>query len=377
MRRRPKGSGTILKSGREWAIRYGPRRASTYEGGFRSKLEAEQRLAMLRVEAMQNRLGVAADPRKVPTLGELAVDWLKRRKETHAAGAEDGSRWKRHLAPAVGHLRPDQVDTAVLRAFVEGRKGVIAPGTVRVVVAVLSSLFEDLLERGLASHNPCRRLPKSLLRLMRSEHDPRTTPFVEQLADVRRIFLHLEEPLSIAYAIGAFAGLRTGEVFALRWSSVDLVGRRLLVSESVGGLTKDREARAVPILDPLLPILKAWKVSSGGAGLVIPPMRKDGDHVDRATPAIHLRRALVELGLPPLEPKPWYQATRHTFASQWVMAGNSLRELQKLLGHVSITDTERYAHLAPGFWSAGVYGALSVDLTAGDAQVVPLKKPRA
>jgi hypothetical protein len=39
---------------------------------------------------------------------------------------------------------------------------------------------------------------------------------VEKLADVRRIYLDLPEPLSVAYAIGALGGLRTGEVFALR-----------------------------------------------------------------------------------------------------------------------------------------------------------------
>lgn len=50
--------------------------------------------------------------------------------------------------------------------------------------------------------------------------DPRTTPFVERLEDVRRIDLALPEPLNVAYAIGELAGLRTGEVFALRWQHV-------------------------------------------------------------------------------------------------------------------------------------------------------------
>ena len=144
---------------------------------------------------------------------------------------------------------------------------------------------------------------------------------MEKLSDVRRIFLKLEEPLNLAYAIGALAGLRTGEVFALRWTSVDLAGRRILVSESIGGLTKDREPRPVSIQDALLPLLKAWHVKTGGTGLVIPPMRQDGAHIDKSTPAQHLRHALVALKLPPLEPKPWYQATRHTFASHWAMAG--------------------------------------------------------
>lgn len=47
-------------------------------------------------------------------------------------------------------------------------------------------------------------------------------PYVRKLTDIRRIYMALEEPLNVAYAIGAFAGLRTGEVFALRWSDVDL-----------------------------------------------------------------------------------------------------------------------------------------------------------
>jgi integrase len=383
MRRRPRGSGTIRKEGPFWTLRIRSAGQDQYETGFRTRAEAEARATIIRAEAMHRRLGIAADPRLTPTLAELAKDWLERRRATHAAGDEDASRWRKHLEPAFGHLRPDELDDARIRAFVESKRrtkrqapgarapkdGKLAPGTLRVVIAVLSSLYEDLLERKLASRNPARHLPKSLLRLVRSDHDPKTTPFVERLVDVRRIFLALEEPLTIAYAIGVFAGLRTGEVFALRWTSVDLEARRILVSESVKGGVKDKEPRVVPIQDSLLPVLKAWKVKSGGAGLVIPPLREDGEHVDKSTPASKLRAVLVDLGLPPLEPKPWYQATRHTFASHWAMAGGSLRELQAILGHASITETERYAHLVPGYFSEGARSTFGVDLTPGGRSV--------
>lgn len=371
MRRRPRGSGTIRREGASWAIVYGPRAAPMYETGFRTKAEAERRLTILRAEVMNKRLGVAADPRLTPTLSALSVEWLKRREATHAAGKEDASRWRRHLAPTLGHLRPDEVDAAKLRALVESKRTEMAPGTLRVVIAVLSSFYEDLLERGLASRNPARHLPKSLLRLVRSDHDPRTTPFLEKLDDVRRVFLALPEPLNVAYAIGALAGLRTGEVFALRWRSVDLQGRHILVSESIKGPTKDRDPRPVPILDALLPVLKAWHLKTGGEGLVVPPLRCDGKKIDKGTPGKALRAALKATGLE-REELGWYEATRHTFASHWAMAGRPLRELQGILGHSSIAITERYAHLAPGFFGPGVHSALAVSLQPGSQNVAQI-----
>lgn len=99
-------------------------------------------------------------------------------------------------------------------------------------------------------------LPRSVRRLATPTHDPRTTPFVEQLADVKRIYLKLPSPLNSAYAIGALAGLRTGEVFALRCEHVDLAARRIHVRESVKGpryahlrpdLFVDEERAAIPL----------------------------------------------------------------------------------------------------------------------------------
>src|SRR5437899_8211603 len=118
-----------------------------------------------------------------------------------------------------------------------------------------------------------RGLPKSLMRLIRPTHGPKKTPFIERLDDVRRIFLALPEPLNVAYAIGALAGLRTGEVFALRWTHLDRAARRIHVRESVNGPPEANDSRIVPVLDALLPILTARKLKSGGPGRVIPPVR--------------------------------------------------------------------------------------------------------
>lgn len=38
---------------------------------------------------------------------------------------------------------------------------------------------------------------------------------------------------------------------------------------------------------------------------------------------------------------------RHTFASNFLMGGGNIYDLQKILGHSTIQVTERYAHLTP------------------------------
>jgi integrase len=65
---------------------------------------------------------------------------------------------------------------------------------------------------------------------------------------------------------------------------------------------------------------------------------------------------------------------RHSFASQLVMAGTPLRQVQEWLGHSSIVMTMRYSHLAPGggreFLSALDAGNHYGNLTATEGVVV-------
>lgn len=55
--------------------------------------------------------------------------------------------------------------------------------------------------------------------------------------------------------VAAYAGLRRGELVALRWRDVDFAGRNLIVRRAVSGdvevaSTKSRRAREVPLAQP-------------------------------------------------------------------------------------------------------------------------------
>ena len=77
----------------------------------------------------------------------------------------------------------------------------------------------------------------------------------------------------------------------------------------------------------------------------------------------YLRDALEKLELQK-EGLGWYQATRHTFASQFVLAGGSLETLRRILGHSTVLVTERYAHLQPDHFAEADLGRMTVDFSA-------------
>jgi len=179
-------------------------------------------------------------------------------------------------------------------------------------------------------------------------------------------------PYRVMFAVGVLSGLRPGEILALHWQrDIDLKRRRIhvqcQVSESVLGPVKDDESRVVPILDALLPVLYSWQEASGGVGLCFAPIPRRGGRKGSPprfrrlhTLHKHLRRGLRAAHLP--ETLTWYQCTRHTFASHWVMDGGSLAKLKEILGHCSVKVTERYAHLRPDMYGPEDYAKIALAL---------------
>lgn len=366
-KKRPKGQGCVYQRGLgNFWIKWREGGRQRFLGSYPTRKDAERTLATIAANLRAERDGLPKDRSNIPHLADLAKAWLDRRDKTHRSADEDRWRWSKHLAGWFGHVQPQEVDPALLRRFIEAKltEG-LSSTTVRLLILEVSGLFSDLVEQGMAAHNPVRLLPRSTRRLIRPAHDPRTTPFVEKLDDVRRIFLALPEPINIAYAIGALAGLRTGEILGLKWGHVDLSARRIHVRESADGPLKDDDSRVAPILDALYPVLAAWKLKTRGLGRVVPPMRSDGQFLDDHTLRSHFKTAREALTLPPMT---WYQATRHTFASQWVMNGGAIEKLKEILGHSTVQVTERYAHLKTDLFGQRELGTIAVDLKASSTE---------
>jgi integrase len=146
------------------------------------------------------------------------------------------------------------------------------------------------------------------------------------------------------------AGLRCGEIKALRWSDVDLVKRQLCVQRSdwEGHVTatKGGRLRYVPLTMRLAAALQAHRhllsplVLCTDEGHPLSQRLVQG-YVCRAARKAHLQHQGVHV-------------LRHTFCSHLAMRGAPARAIQELAGHRDLATTQRYMHLSP----AAIEGAI-------------------
>jgi integrase len=380
-KRRKRANGSIQQQGQGWRIRWrekGRRRSAT----FPDKETAEKVLKRIIGDLAAGRGGLEVEKPAAPPLAKLAEDWLSRRQATHRAARDDRNRWAKHLKPLFGHLRPDEVDQAMIRRLVEAKlaEGLVST-TCKHLVRLVSTFFSDLVEQGHAKANPAKDLPKATRRLIRDAHDPTTTVFIEDQADIAKVYGELPQPFATIFITGALTGMRPGEIIALEWTDIDLAARRMLVQRQVRhgrlGPTKSGKPRIVPFGAELATILAEWKLASGGDGLLFKPLtawrqksRFIGDKKVRAVLTDAFRACGLPAGLT------WYGASRHTWASQLVKGGGSLAVAQQVLGHSSPLVTQRYAHLKPDHFQADDLLKLTVDLSRQGGDVIRLDDHR-
>jgi integrase len=149
--------------------------------------------------------------------------------------------------------------------------------------------------------------------------------------------------------VAAYAGLRRGEIVALRWRDVDFAGRKLLVRRSLSGetevrSTKSRRAREVPLPDQAAAALERLSRRdefTGPDDYVF--ANRLGRRLDPSALRRRFERARDAAGLEPLR----FHDLRHTYGSLLVAGGIDLPSVKAAMGHSRITTTERYLHARP------------------------------
>ena len=269
----------------------------------------------------------------------------------------------RHLgARVVQSLRPIDIERWHAWMKREGRTdgaGGVAAGTARSAHRLLGEALRDAVKHGLVARNVCSRdggekAPKA------DNTEIEIIP-ADAIKDV--VAKLLGRAVYTKVMISLFCGLRRGEVLALQWGDVDLVGKMLHVRRAVEE-TKAEGLRLKPpktsagiravgmpdiVLQALADLRRETFERHIGMGLGRPandallfPRIFDGGLQSPSAYSSDWRAAVLALKLPDVS----LHALRHTHASMLIDAGVDVVRVSKRLGHANPTTTLRtYGHL--------------------------------
>jgi len=153
--------------------------------------------------------------------------------------------------------------------------------------------------------------------------------------------------------IGAKAGLRLGEILNLRKKDVNLDSNGISVESQEGWHTKNRKNRVVPLANDLKHnIINNSNYKDISQNDKMLGFNLNGDYSGYTKISNSYIKILKKIAIPEsatMEKMPGSAHTlRHTFASHLAMTHKvHISEIQVLMGHASVKQTEVYAHLLP------------------------------
>jgi integrase/recombinase XerC len=256
---------------------------------------------------------------------------------TRRAYRKDLEQFDAHANAQLGRAAaPGDVDHLLIRSFLARlhEKGLKKTSAARKLAA-LRTFFRYLCREGLLEKNPARALLS-----------PRTE---------RRIPVHLDEsevqalldvpgeglgPARARAILELFygTGIRCGELVGLDLEDVDMDARMVRV------LGKGRKERVVPFGRPAAEALRRYAAHREETHPRTPALfvnRRGGRLTDRFVRYMLADRVLKVAGARRISP----HALRHSFATHLLERGADLRAIQELLGHASLSTTQRYTHV--------------------------------
>jgi integrase len=314
---------------------------------FTRRVDADNHRRTVEYEELH---GAGIDPRGGRiTLAEWWDRWWPSTAHLRPSSrARDESHWRSRIEPTFGAVRLDRIDRALLRSWVaELRAAGLAPATVHKAAQILRKTLAAAVDDGRLPRNPAERL--DLPRVERQEMRFLQPAEIDELADA------IDPRYRALVYLGAYGGLRLGEMLALRRDRVDLLHARVDVATTLADVRgkllenppKTRAGRrSVPIPRVVVDALERHLTETPGSPtdhlFSAPeggPVRASGWRRRFWAPAV--RRS----GLEALRP----HDLRHTAVALWIAAGASPNEIAARAGHASVvTVLDRYGHLLPG-----------------------------
>jgi len=302
----------------------------------------------------REQLSVYGDPRalrehmrEVPTLAEFRAEWVAWHSTKVKAStiATYEHRLDKHLIPAFGARRLDEIRPRDVASWISTNDH-LSVRTRSGVITLLRQMIAQAKRWELVDDVPDFEIP--------TPPPPQAWTFLEADEAARLLKVCARDRYLFSWApVALYTGLRTGELCGLKWGDVDLERRKLRVvrqfSKGRVSTPKSGKSRTVPLPQAALRALTEQRAETYMRGDWV-WCDDDGAPITSDMIKSRFRIACRNAGVREVR----VHDLRHTYASMLVRRGVGLKVVQELLGHHSVTVTQRYAHLAPDDLSAAV-----------------------
>jgi integrase len=294
------------------------------------------------------------------TLEEYLYRWLngpvktKNLKPVTFEGYEQQIRV--HIISSLGHVKLAKLSPELVQDFYDSKVAAgLKPSSVRIIHAVLHNALEHAHKRRLVPENVASKTDPPKVR------PPEIHPLDAEQARALLVAARTV-PLGSLYVVAVTAGLRIGELLALKWTDVDLeqgvmrVSRTLSRAKSGPRFTtpKNGKGRSITLTKQAVEALRIHRKGQNEVRLRQGALWQDNGHVFASETGKPLTRGFVDrrsfkpllkqAGLPEMK----LHDLRHTCATLLLSRGVHPKFVQELLGHASIAMTlNRYSHWIP------------------------------
>ena len=249
-----------------------------------------------------------------------------------------------YLKPALGRWRLSELRRRDVQDLVdELRARGLAASTIHNKIDPLRVLYRRALHRDEVTTDPTHGLE---LPANRGKRDTIASP-----AEAEKLLAALPSTERALWAVAFYAGLRIGELRALRWARVDFAAGVIRVERGWDDVEGEIDVktgagrRVVPLAGAVRRELAAHKLRTGRDSDDLVFGRAPALPFVRSTVRSRARAAWKAAGLAALTP----HEARHCAASYLIAAGLNAKQLSVYIGHSDIRTTyNRYGHLMPG-----------------------------
>ena len=256
---------------------------------------------------------------------------------TIRAYAADLAQFQAHVEEELARPpKPADVDHLVIRGYLARlHRGGLKKVSAARKLATLRTFFRYLCREGILERNPARALvsPRKERKIPAHLVEGEVAALIEVPGDTDSA-LRARAILELFYA----TGIRCAELVGLDLGDVDLNDRTLKV------LGKGSKERIVPFGQPALAALAAYfpvRLKARPRSQALFVNARGGRLTDRWIRHIVSHRVKQVAMARRLSP----HSLRHSFATHLLERGADLRSIQELLGHASLSTTQRYTHV--------------------------------